>query len=63
MSALLRYHWRSHHEERLTIPHPTDALLAVDLNGSLAVAWQQLHAAGVARIGAREALRGVRAYP
>ena len=35
-----------------------DASRAIDLNGSLDAAWQQLRAAGVARISAQEALRG-----
>ena len=35
-----------------------DASRAIDLNGSLAAAWQQLRAAGVARVEAQEALRG-----
>jgi len=35
-----------------------DASRAIDLNGSLAAAWRQLRAAGVARVGVDEVLRG-----
>ena len=35
-----------------------DASRAIDLNGSLAAAWKQLRAAGVARVNAQDVLRG-----
>ncbi|MDR0479381.1 MAG: bifunctional nicotinamidase/pyrazinamidase [Burkholderiaceae bacterium] len=35
-----------------------DASRAIDRNGSLAAAWQQLRAAGVMRVGVEEVLRG-----